>query len=525
MSSELEILRQRITELEAKYIEAIDENEKLRRALEEHDARFTNLEQRDKEKTSLIAKLDDDIKEIKEIKQSSPMEDKETNDFLDKMYKKSVSDRIRQMNREKKEAEDIVKDVFDFTATSASEKNHATEILLTPVSENHVTENSDKKNSITILSVSKSKILLNLASLYRKACDAENQTRKANQDEILCWYCYIVEFDNQVKNIMKSDRIGEKKAKGKIYDFITTHLGTKRNTLQKQTQRARKIHELFEKIGIDKIKYITTYSANSISELSDSQIQTIIDYFSENPNTELPDGVPLGPDQEGSIIDSEEEISDDRTNASTISEVSVPTTPIPSTHVSNSSSETNPGNISITEVSNPLKAEDDLPKSQVSIPSTSSIGNSNGSRLPISILPEDPEEKRKHIIGLVLERFPYLSLEYSESYGDRFVFNSSVPCPMCNKDHEGENLKGEWGSGMSIGERAYYLECLAVYAMDGTQLIHDMDVKRPLPEGDKLMIDPELKEKLDEVNEERDRRTKEKPPVEKSDSDNSNGSD
>ena len=29
--------------------------------------------------------------------------------------------------------------------------------------------------------------------------------------------------------------------------------------------------------------------ANSIAELSDSQIQTIVDYFSNNPNTELPD--------------------------------------------------------------------------------------------------------------------------------------------------------------------------------------------------------------------------------------------
>jgi len=87
------------------------------------------------------------------------------------------------------------------------------------------------------------------------------------------------------------------------------------------------------------------------------------------------------------------------------------------------------------------------------------INESNQSRLPISILPEDPEEKRQHIIGLVLERFPYLSLEYSESYGDRFVFNSSAPCPMCNKDHEGENIKGEWGDGMFFGEEAYYLTC------------------------------------------------------------------
>ncbi|RGB23634.1 hypothetical protein C1646_728064 [Rhizophagus diaphanus] len=69
MSSELELLRQRITELEvmnseleAKYIEVMAENievkaenVKLSRALEENDARFTNLEQRDKEKTTLIA--------------------------------------------------------------------------------------------------------------------------------------------------------------------------------------------------------------------------------------------------------------------------------------------------------------------------------------------------------------------------------------------------------------------------------------------------------------------------------------
>ena len=111
---------------------------------------------------------------------------------------------------------------------------------------------------------------------------------------------------------MTEYKIGKKKAKGMIYDNLIKLLrsGTKRNTLLKQTQRARDIYKLFEKIGIDKIKYITTYSANSISELSDSQIQTIVDYFSNNPNTELPD------DQEGSIIDSEEKISGYQTDAS-----------------------------------------------------------------------------------------------------------------------------------------------------------------------------------------------------------------
>ena len=104
-----------------------------------------------------------------------------------------------------------------------------------------------------------------------------------------------------------------------IYDNFIKLLppDTKRNTILKQTQKARSIYKLFEKIGIDKIRYITTYSANSIAELSDSQVQTIIDYFSKNPDTELHD------DQDDSIIDSfnsENNSSDnDQNNTSEVS--------------------------------------------------------------------------------------------------------------------------------------------------------------------------------------------------------------
>ena len=52
------------------------------------------------------------------------------------------------------------------------------------------------------------------------------------------------------------ERIGEKKAKGQIYDFIIVQLNTKRQTLCKQTQKALRIDNLFEKIGMDKIQYI-----------------------------------------------------------------------------------------------------------------------------------------------------------------------------------------------------------------------------------------------------------------------------
>ena len=177
---------------------------------------------------------------------------------------------------------------------------------------------------------------------------------KANQAEILCWCNFIIGLDKSVDEIMIKEKVGMKKAKGQIYNFILAHNpGTKRNTLYQRIKRARKIYEFIEKIGIDKIKYIKTYSANSIAELSDNKIQTIIDYFSKNLNTELPD------EQDDSIIDSEEEVSDDQTNASEAvsAEINISTEPIPLTHISNSSDDSS----EFGPVNSP-KAEDDFGK-------------------------------------------------------------------------------------------------------------------------------------------------------------------
>ena len=122
-------------------------------------------------------------------------------------------------------------------------------------------------------------ILQNLACLIQEAWDAKDEAIRANQKELLCWCSYIIEFDKKTKEFMIEYKVGEKKAKSMIYDNLIKLLrpDTKRNTLLKQTQRARDIYKLFEKIGIDKIKYITTYTANSIAELSD-------DHFAEKPN-------------------------------------------------------------------------------------------------------------------------------------------------------------------------------------------------------------------------------------------------
>ena len=106
---------------------------------------------------------------------------------------------------------------------------------------------------------------------------------------------------------MVINKVEEKKAKGQVYDFIIKQLlDTKRKTLCRQSQKALRIDDLFEKIGMYKLLYIKTYSADTISKFSNSQIQTIIDHFTEKPNTEFTDDpvdekqddeVPEGPDQ------------------------------------------------------------------------------------------------------------------------------------------------------------------------------------------------------------------------------------
>ncbi|CAB5365870.1 unnamed protein product [Rhizophagus irregularis] len=167
----------------------------------------------------------------------------------------------KSQSHKKRQAENIVQDVFDFTATSVPEKNHMTEISMTA---RH--EKSDMDNPPNILQ--------NLACLIQKAWDEKDEAILANQKELLCWCSYIIEFNKKITEFMTEYKIGEKKAKGMIYDNLIKLLrpGAKRNTLLKQTQKVRDIYKLFEKIGIDKIKYITTYSVNSILELSDSQI-------------------------------------------------------------------------------------------------------------------------------------------------------------------------------------------------------------------------------------------------------------
>ncbi|CAG8724390.1 16927_t:CDS:2, partial [Cetraspora pellucida] len=293
-----------------------------------------------------------------------------------------------------------------------------------------------------------SDVLQTIAYLYEKACNVENKTLKANQAEILCLYNYFKEFYYQVKEIMRADWIGEKKAKGIIYNFIIKQIpGTKRENLYKKTYRAKKIHELFEKIGVDKIKYIKTYSANSISELTNDKIQTIIDYFSKNPNTELSDG------RDEFIDDSSDVLTEAEVCEETLleTEVSITTTPfIKSYHNSNSEDIVNENN-EFLETVTIIDSFSDSSESSDGDGGESSDDDSNNDETNSkdSTKVNTPAHNRIYFRNRMTEQYPDLFWEGGNRNNDYYRIIDESLCPLCKSDHYEDKAKLELPSILS----------------------------------------------------------------------------
>ncbi|RGB26472.1 hypothetical protein C1646_770397 [Rhizophagus diaphanus] len=342
--SELEVLRRRNTELEAEleigrekwrisassFMEEIDklkkknadlftENFDLKREVaklrEELGNRIEKQERKNVELEDRLAKVEQSP--ANEPKSQEEAEDEEMNAFLIEQHKKSVGEEIRQTARRNREKKLVAK---------ATQLQSESTVVETPsVSQNTVSETSHEQSSLNAehkKGIDKLKQELfnplsetrNLTSIkqnhvtkieqFLMAIDAEDTAMKANQEEILCWTLYAQDFRVQLDEIIKNckGRFGEKKARSLLYDSIADQLSIlrkkrsqelglqlrdiSRDSLRKKTQRAEKLYNLFGKVGMDKIKYIKSYSANSISELTNEQIQEIIEYSSQNVSSE-----------------------------------------------------------------------------------------------------------------------------------------------------------------------------------------------------------------------------------------------
>ncbi|PKY21164.1 hypothetical protein RhiirB3_434673 [Rhizophagus irregularis] len=293
--SELEVLRQRNAELEAKNVELkakiVELNDKSGVLVVENFDLKNEVAKLKRELMSRFKELEksreDTVAENAELKsklRNMSLESRKWNRSLQKLDKKKASESTAKNNHRKKGAENIVQLIADGIRDDSHSVNKTNPC-------DGISAGGPSQNSSTVPH--------SLAQLFYRATDAKCGAIRANQKEILRWFYYGEEFLIQVRAITNDGKgeIGEKKGKGVIYDKVLEDLSIlrkkkseetgmqlpeiSRKCLQGKTQKAVKIFKLFEKLGVNKIKYITSYSANSISELTNDKIQAIIDNYSE----------------------------------------------------------------------------------------------------------------------------------------------------------------------------------------------------------------------------------------------------
>ncbi|CAG8649454.1 8596_t:CDS:1, partial [Diversispora eburnea] len=148
-----------------------------------------------------------------------------------------------------------------------------------------------------------------IVCIFRKAI-------RSTQDTILYWYHFAIKYDKRIDEVSVNNKVSKKKATSLVYHEIKQLLPdiTDAN-LRHIILKARKIRTLFSAVGVEKIKQVS-YSANAISGLSYTQIHNIIEHVTNFKKSSVPSGLT--------------KLSDAKVSES-------PTSPILSTHISNSS--------------------------------------------------------------------------------------------------------------------------------------------------------------------------------------------
>ncbi|PKC58784.1 hypothetical protein RhiirA1_540884 [Rhizophagus irregularis] len=244
MSSELEVLKQRIIELEAENAEIPELRKKLaeipelRKKLAEVEARNVEIEARNAElmkqmieennrRDARIEKLEE--KQLQNdntpnnilsnfnsgaVHHEKPLEEKEMDNFLLEAHKKIVSSEIKQRNKEKKLLTESMTSSEQEVAKQSGQNSHkkkGTEKIVQVITDGMMAEPSIQDNMTEISATARrpncSSSLLDLAKLFDKATDAEYRTKKANEEEILCWY--LSEYSPNSISELTNDQIQE----------------------------------------------------------------------------------------------------------------------------------------------------------------------------------------------------------------------------------------------------------------------------------------------------------------------------
>ncbi|CAG8547010.1 7858_t:CDS:2 [Cetraspora pellucida] len=115
--------------------------------------------------------------------------------------------------------------------------------------------------------------------LYKEIVKAEANNDIASQKLLNCYFYFGKKLSDRLNYYKKEKKYRDRKAQSKVDKKVKDQLPKEVNdtTHWKQTERAKKIYELFIEIGIDKMEQVKSYLALTISKLSWESIDYIVD--------------------------------------------------------------------------------------------------------------------------------------------------------------------------------------------------------------------------------------------------------
>ncbi|CAB5368865.1 unnamed protein product [Rhizophagus irregularis] len=113
-------------------------------------------------------------------------------------------------------------------------------------------------------------------TLYSKITNAEERHENSNQDVIQAYYLFGEALNRRLEHHKKTKEDHE--ARESVNDEVRKQLPKEvtKNALRKRTEKARKIYDLFRRIGADKIQRVRSFSASRIAKLSDVKVDYVV---------------------------------------------------------------------------------------------------------------------------------------------------------------------------------------------------------------------------------------------------------
>ncbi|CAG8686268.1 4586_t:CDS:1, partial [Ambispora gerdemannii] len=117
---------------------------------------------------------------------------------------------------------------------------------------------------------------INFLNLYQKIIESEDNNKKTSQEVILCYFHLGKALEDRFNYYRKTNP--KRTAQELVNNEVRTQIpeSVSESLLRKTKERVQKIYDIFNEIGVDKIKRIRSFTTTTIANISQDDIDFVL---------------------------------------------------------------------------------------------------------------------------------------------------------------------------------------------------------------------------------------------------------